>query len=182
MAIRDAGAPENSFPTIVASGPNAAHPHHDPTDRVLRRGDLVIVDLGACVEGYCSDMTRTLSVGAARGKAKEVFEAVFEAQRAQLRAVRANRALAGLDKVGRDVLAEYGFERYFCHSTGHGLGLEVHEPPRVSPSAPGRTSAGMVITIEPGVYIPGLGGARLEDDVVVRPGRGAILTRAPRVW
>ncbi len=179
-AIRSGDVVENSFPTIVASGPHSAHPHHDATNRVLRKGDLVITDLGACYEGYCSDMTRTWIVGEGRGTAADILDAVHQAQKAQLRQVRANRSLRAIDALGREVLAEFGMDRYFCHSTGHGLGLEVHESPRVSPLAEGKTRDRMVITIEPGVYIPKVGGARVEDDVLVRRDRGLVFNRSPK--
>ena len=175
-AMRRAGSDGVAFETIVASGPNGAHPHHVPGDRVLTTGDLVVVDFGATVDGYASDCTRTVALGAAGDRLLEAYEVVRRAQLAGVDAVRAGIACRDVDAVSRDIISDAGFGEYFGHSLGHGVGLDVHEAPAVSGRSTSTLSDGDVITIEPGIYLPGLGGIRIEDTVAVTGGGGRSLT------
>jgi len=155
-----------SFETIVAFGANASRPHHSSSKRKLKKNDTVLIDLGARVEGYCCDMTRCFFVGKPGKLFQKVYKAVQQAQRAALEKVKAGVELKAVDEAARKVIRDHGFEPH-GHGTGHGLGLEVHELPIVGPKSTGRLQAGDVITIEPGVYIPGKLGVRIEDDVLV---------------
>ncbi|CAB49788.1 aminopeptidase P family protein [Pyrococcus abyssi] len=168
-----------SFSPIVASGENSANPHHEPGERKIRKGDIVILDYGARWRGYCSDITRTIAVGRPDEKLIEVYEIVKEAQEKAYRAVREGIKAKEVDKVAREVISEAGYGEYFTHRTGHGLGLDVHEEPYIGPDGEVTLENGMTFTIEPGIYIPGLGGVRIEDDVVVE-GKGKRLTKAGR--
>jgi len=174
--MRRLGAEKPSFETIVAAGERSALPHAQPTAERLSEGGLVMVDMGAFHQGYASDMTRTLFVGKPGAKVKRTYRAVLEAQLAAIDAVKPGRATAAVDRAARRVLAGYGLERAFVHSTGHGLGLEIHEPPRLGRRDKRRLEAGMAITIEPGVYLEGWGGIRIEDTVVVTPSGCEVLT------
>lgn len=180
-AMRERGSERVSFPTIVASGPNSARPHHHPTDRPLGDGDLVVIDFGATVNGYGSDMTRTVLIGARPTPPQQaLYDAVMEAQQAGVAAVRAGVAQIEVDRACRGSLERRGFGEYFGHGTGHGLGLEIHEQPILSPRSEGILSAGLIVTIEPGAYITGLGGVRIEDTVVVTDGGCDIITHCPK--
>jgi Xaa-Pro aminopeptidase len=141
---------------------------------------LVVLDLGAILGHYCSDITRTVYVGTAPKRIREWYKAVLEAQTAAIAAVRSGVTCGEVDAAARTTLAGYRLDRYFVHSTGHGLGLEVHEDPRVARGQKARLGPGTVVTIEPGVYVPGVGGIRIEDDVAVHEDRSEILTRSPR--
>jgi Xaa-Pro aminopeptidase len=174
--MRRLGAEKPSFETIVAAGERSALPHAQPTAARLREGGLVVVDMGAFHQGYASDMTRMLFVGKPGAKVKRVYRAVLEAQLAAIDEVKAGRPTAAVDRAARRVLAGYGLERAFVHSTGHGLGLEIHEPPRLGKRDKRRLEAGMAVTIEPGVYLEGWGGIRIEDTVVVTPSGCEVLT------
>jgi Xaa-Pro aminopeptidase len=174
--MRRRGAESQAFETIVAAGARSALPHARPTAARLAAGDLVIVDMGAFQDGYASDMTRMLHVGPAGAKAKRLYQAVLEAQQAALAAVRPGVTAAHVDGVARRVLKARKLDRAFVHSTGHGLGLEIHEPPRVGKREKTRLEAGMAITIEPGVYLEGFGGVRIEDTVVVTRSGCEVLT------
>jgi Xaa-Pro aminopeptidase len=178
--MKKRGASGASFETIVASGPRGALPHARPTPKKLRKNELVVLDLGAILGHYCSDMTRTVHVGRASKRVREWYRSVQEAQEAAVAAVRAGVTCGEVDAAAREVLKKNGLEQYFVHSTGHGLGLEVHEEPRVARRQTVRLEAGNVITIEPGVYVEGVGGIRIEDDVVVQAGRNEVLTRVKR--
>ncbi|CAN5808392.1 Xaa-Pro peptidase family protein [soil metagenome] len=180
-AMRDAGFERPAFETIVASGPNGALPHARPTGRVVGEGDGVLLDFGGVYGGYCVDLTRTLHIGPMPATFRRLFEAVREAQAAAIAAVRADVLPADVDGAARRVLEAHGFGSAFGHGTGHGLGLEVHEEPRVSPQAPvgEPLRAGMVITIEPGAYVAGVGGVRIEDDVLVTEAGCELLTQVP---
>ncbi len=181
VAMRGEGADGPSFETIVASGPNGAKPHHTPTARRIEPGELVVVDFGAQVEGYCSDMTRTLCVGEpASPTARRMVEVVAESQRAGVAAVTAGASASGVDDVCRGVIAEAGWADAFLHSTGHGVGLEIHEAPRVSSTSTDTLEAGYVVTVEPGVYLSDQGGVRIEDTVVVTADGCDTLTNAPK--
>ncbi|AEK72801.1 X-pro aminopeptidase [Thermococcus sp. 4557] len=169
-----------SFEPIVAGGENAANPHHAPGDRRLRKGDMVILDYGAKWKGYCSDITRTIAIGRPDERLVEIYEVVKEAQERAYRAVREGVLAREVDKAARETIAKAGYGEYFTHRTGHGLGLDVHEEPYIGPDGNVALENGMTFTIEPGIYVPGLGGVRIEDDVVVHDGRGKRLTRAER--
>jgi Xaa-Pro aminopeptidase len=174
--MRRLGAEKPSFETIVAGGERSALPHAQPTAARFETGQLIVVDMGALQEGYCSDMTRMLFLGTPGAKVKRTYKAVLEAQLAGIDAVRAGARTAAVDAAARKVLLGYGLEQAFVHSTGHGLGLEIHEPPRLGKRDKGRLKAGMAITIEPGVYIEGFGGIRIEDTVLVTDKGCEILT------
>ena len=175
------GADGPSFETIVASGSNGAKPHHHPTSRRIEPGELVVVDFGARVDGYCSDMTRTFCVGEpASGTARRMVEVVADSQRAGVAAVAAGVGARAVDDACRSVIAEAGWADAFLHSTGHGVGLEIHEAPRVASTSTDTLEAGYVVTVEPGVYLPDHGGVRIEDTVVVTAGGCRPLTNAPK--
>jgi Xaa-Pro aminopeptidase len=174
--MRRLGAERPAFETIVASGKRSALPHAQPTSAPLKPGALVVVDMGAVESGYSSDMTRMLFLGSPGPKVRRTYRAVLEAQMAAIQAVRPGVSTARVDREARLVLRSYGLDRAFVHSTGHGLGLEIHEPPRIGKRDKGRLQAGMAITIEPGVYLEGFGGIRIEDTVVVTPTGCEILT------
>jgi Xaa-Pro aminopeptidase len=183
-AIRDAGFDRIAFETIAASGPNAALPHHRAGNRRLERGDLVVLDFGGVLDGYCCDLTRTVVVGSPAPDARRIYEAVRDAQAAAMAAVRPGIPAPHVDEAARTVLESRGLGHAFGHGTGHGLGLEVHEEPRVGRPRPGVAptvlAPGMVFTIEPGAYLPGFGGVRIEDDIVVTENGCEILTSVPR--
>jgi Xaa-Pro aminopeptidase len=163
------GAEKMAFDPIVASGPNAARPHARPTDRVLEKGDLVVIDMGAVLDGYASDMTRTVAIGEPSAAARTGYDVVLRAQRRALEAARAGLKGKDLDAVARDIIEEAGLGDFFSHGLGHGIGLEVHEWPRVSYSVDDPLPHGACVTIEPGVYVPEEGyGVRIEDIVVLR--------------
>jgi Xaa-Pro aminopeptidase len=173
--IRNLGA-KVSFETIVAFGPNAARPHHSSGKRKLRKNDSILVDFGAKVEGYCCDMTRCFPVGKPGRLFEKAYQAVRQAQSAAIAKVKAGVSLKAVDEAARKVIRELGFEPH-GHGTGHGLGLEVHELPIVGQDSKGKLQAGDVITIEPGIYIPGKLGVRIEDDVLVTKTGCKILSR-----
>jgi Xaa-Pro aminopeptidase len=178
--MRKRGASGPAFETIVAFGDRSALPHARPTAKRLRKNELVVLDLGAILAHYCSDITRTVYVGKAPGRVKQWYRAVLEAQIAAIAAVRAGASCGDVDAAARQVLAGYKLDRLFTHSTGHGLGLEVHEDPRVARGQKTRLEPGFVVTIEPGVYMAGVGGIRIEDDVAVHSRETEVLTRIPR--
>jgi len=178
--MRKRGAEGPCFETIVASGERAALPHGRATSKRLKEKELVVLDLGVILRGYCSDLTRTVHVGRASAEVRRWYKAVLEAQRAGRRAVRAGVEVAQVDEAVRSVLRRDGLERFFIHSAGHGLGLEVHERPSLGRNQKAVLKAGSVVTIEPGVYFPGRGGIRIEDDVLVLEAGSETLTSAPR--
>jgi Xaa-Pro aminopeptidase len=179
--MRRQGATGPSFDTIVAAGPNGAKPHHRPSDRRIEEGELVVVDFGAVVDGYCSDMTRTLCVGEpATDTARRMVEVVAESQRAGVAAVRAGVEAKDVDEACRSLIAGAGWADAFVHSTGHGVGLEVHEAPRVSSASGDTLASGYVVTVEPGVYLSEHGGVRIEDTVVVTDDGCRVLTNASK--
>jgi Xaa-Pro aminopeptidase len=178
--MRKGGASGPAFESIVAFGERSALPHARPTAKRLKKNELVVLDLGAILAHYCSDITRTVFVGRAPARIKRWYAAVLEAQTAAVASVRAGVACGDVDAAARQVLARHQLDRYFTHSTGHGLGLEVHEDPRLARGQQARLEAGFVVTIEPGVYIPGVGGIRIEDDVAVYPENTEVLTRVQR--
>ena len=178
--MRRAGADGVAFDSVVASGPRSALPHGRATDRVMARGDLVTLDFGALCGGYCSDCTRTIVLGRADDRQRQVYDIVLDAQRHALAMMRPGMPCRAVDEGARSVIAAAGFGEAFGHSLGHGLGLEVHEGPRLSPQEDAVLEPGMVVTVEPGIYLPGWGGVRIEDDVVVTAEGCRILTRAPK--
>jgi Xaa-Pro aminopeptidase len=175
-AARWAGAEEMSFPTIIASGARSALPHGRATEQVIASGGFVVCDFGVILAGYCSDQTRTVWVGKPNAGAREAYEGVKEAQLAAIAAVRPGVSVSEVDAAARKVLRKAGFGRYFTHSTGHGVGLEIHEGPRVAAGQNEVLQPGMVITIEPGVYFPGKWGVRIEDMVAVNATGCEVLT------
>ncbi len=172
---------EPAFKPIVAAGPDAAIPHHVSTKRRIARGELVIIDVGARVRCYCSDITRTFVVGSPSSEAKDLYYAVVEAQKEALKKVRIGEKCQEADMAARKVLHEYGVEKYFIHGLGHGLGIEYHEKPSLSPESEDSFIKGDVVTVEPGIYIPDRLGIRIEDDVAVTDEGPQILTRFPQV-
>jgi Xaa-Pro aminopeptidase len=174
--MRRLGADGSAFETIVASGERTALPHARPTDHPLRADELLLIDMGANVAGYTSDMTRTFAIGKLDSKKRRMHRAVLESQLAAIQAVKPGVTCAHVDGVARKVLRSFGMDKLFVHSTGHGLGLEIHERPRIGRKEAMKLETGMVITIEPGVYQEGLGGVRIEDTVVVTPSGSRVLT------
>jgi Xaa-Pro aminopeptidase len=175
------GADRPAFETIVASGPNGAIPHHAPTDRPLRRGELVTIDFGALYGGYHADMTRTVAVGEPAGWQRDIYDLVAEAQRAGIEAVEVGAEAGAVDAAARDLIEAAGHSAHFQHGLGHGVGLEIHEAPMLGYGRTGKLADRVPVTVEPGVYLPGKGGVRIEDVVVVTAGGGArILTSTTR--
>lgn len=176
-ALRRRGSEWHPFPTIVASGPRAALPHARTSERTLGRGEWLLLDFGAQVDGYCADLTRTVVVGArADERQRAVYDTVQRAQRRALDHMRAGMTGRDADALAREVITQRGHGEAFGHSLGHGLGLEVHEAPRLSPTAEAALPAGAVVTVEPGIYLPGWGGVRLEDDVHLAPSGPELLS------
>lgn len=168
--MADHGADAPAFPTIVASGPHSAIPHHSPGDRRVEDGDFLKIDFGACYRGYHSDMTRTFVIGNEPADWQvEVYDVVFAAQKAGREALAPGAETAAVHKAAKDVIDAAGYGEYFPHGLGHGVGLEIHEDPRMGPTTDGKLDACMPVTVEPGVYLPGRGGVRIEDTLVVRP-------------
>jgi Xaa-Pro aminopeptidase len=174
--MRRFGGEKAAFESIVATGERSALPHARPTGRAIAKGALLLIDMGTCQDGYMSDMTRVLSLGRPSPRLRKMYKAVAEAQLAAIDAVRPGVTAGDVDRKARRVLESHGLGKTFVHSTGHGLGLEIHEPPRIGRKDPTRLEAGMAITIEPGAYIEGFGGIRIEDTVVVTPSGCEILT------
>ncbi|NJE00784.1 Xaa-Pro dipeptidase PepQ [Thermococcus sp. JdF3] len=174
------GAEKPAFDTIIASGWRAALPHGLASDKRIEKGDLVVIDEGALYRHYHSDTTRTIVVGSPNEKQKDIYYAVLEAQRKGVEAARPGMTAKELDTLVRDVIKEYGYGDYFIHSTGHGVGLEIHEWPRVSQLDETVLKPGMVITIEPGIYLPKFGGVRIEDTILITENGAERLTRTER--
>jgi Xaa-Pro aminopeptidase len=187
-AMKLQGASGPSFETIVASGPRSAWPHARPTPKLLRKNELVVLDQGAILRDYCSDMTRTVFLGRSAvraragvpGKVRSLYAAVLEAQQAAIAAIRPGVSAATVDAAARKVFKRLRLDRYFTHSTGHGLGLEIHEMPRLGRAEETLLVEGMVVTVEPGVYIERLGGIRIEDEVLITSRGAEVLTSASR--
>jgi Xaa-Pro aminopeptidase len=183
-ALREAGYERTAFDTIVASGPHSAMPHYRAGTRTLAPGDLVVLDFGGVLDGYCCDLTRTVSIGPPSREARRVYDAVRDAHAAAVAAVRPGIDASAVDAAARDLLRDRGLGEAFGHGTGHGLGLVVHDEPRIGkPRAdvpPITLVSGMVFTIEPGAYLPGFGGVRIEDDVLVTENGCELLTSLPR--
>ena len=180
MTMRRLGATRPSFETIVASGPNGARPHARPSTRRIEQGDLVVLDFGAVVDGYCSDMTRTVAVGSVSPTARRMLEVVTRAQAEGVAAVRPGIAAREVDAVCRSIIDEAGWSEAFSHGTGHGVGLDIHEAPGVGSTSDATLVIGDVVTVEPGVYLPEHGGVRVEDTVVVTAEGCRPLTHSPK--
>ncbi len=174
--IREQGADEAAFPPIVASGPNSALPHAIPTNRALEEREPIILDVGAKLEGYCSDMTRTVFLGEPSEDFKEIYATVREAQISALRSVKPGMETTEADSIARDHILKAGYGDFFGHSLGHGIGLAPHETPAVGPLKPKALREGMVFTVEPGIYIPGKGGVRLEEMVILEKDGAELIT------
>ena len=171
------GATGAAFPTICAEGKNAALPHAKPGRRKVRKGSAILFDWGARWGGYCSDLTRMVFVGSIPDPMGEVYAVVLEAQRRAIADIRPGRRMCDVDAVARDAIADAGYGDKFGHGLGHGLGLDVHEAPSLSWRCSDKLKAGMLVTVEPGIYLPGVGGVRIEDDVLVTPGGRRVLSR-----
>lgn len=178
--MRVLGAERPSFDTIVASGPNSAKPHHSAGDRVISQGDLVTIDFGMHRLGFNSDMTRTFAIGSIGSLEREIYEVTLEAQRAGVKAAVPGTELIDVDKACRDVIEQAGYGEYFVHSTGHGIGLDVHEAPSAARTGTGRLAEGMTLTIEPGIYIPGKAGVRIEDTLIITASAPKVITEYAR--
>lgn len=180
VEIFRAGGDGIAFDPLVVAGPNAASPHLGPSDRPIGRGETIIIDCGAVVNGYASDITRTVVLGGLPEEFFEVYQIVAAANRAGRAAVRSGVAAQAVDQAARDVIEDAGYGDYFIHRTGHGIGLEVHEPPYIVAGNREPLQPGMTFTVEPGIYLPGRGGVRIEDDVVVTEDGGESLTTFTR--
>lgn len=178
--IRENGGEGVSFELIVAAGPNGAKPHHHPTDRPIGRGEPVVMDLGAIAGGYCSDLTRTVCMGEPDSTFEKIYDIVLGAQLAAIATVGVGMTGEQADGLARKVILEAGYGDNFGHGLGHGVGLEIHEHPRLGKASSDVLKDGMVVTIEPGIYLTGWGGVRIEDMVVLENGRARVLTRAPK--
>jgi Xaa-Pro aminopeptidase len=178
--MRRKGASGESFEAIVASGPRSALPHARPTTRRIGKNELVVLDLGAILRRYCSDLTRTVHVGKASARVRRWYRSVLDAQAAAREALRPGVTCSAVDAAARTLLQHQGLGRYFVHSTGHGIGLEIHEDPRIARDQKTLLETGNVVTLEPGVYVEGVGGIRIEDDALVTPRGAEILTTAAR--
>jgi Xaa-Pro dipeptidase len=179
-AMREAGSEGPSFTTIVASGPNSANPHYTTADRRLQPGDLIVLDGGARIGGYVSDITRTVALGEPSAEARQIYETVLAANRAGVAASKPGASGAEIDGAARRVIEAAGYGPYFIHRTGHGLGMEIHEPPYIHATSTAPLQAGTTFTIEPGVYLAGVGGVRIEDDVVLTEQGAECLTSFER--
>ena len=174
------GAEGNAFSTIIASGENGSLPHAIPGSRVLQKGDMITMDFGAKVDGYCSDMTRTVALGKPSEEMKRVYDTVLEAQMTCVDALAAGKNCFEIDKLARDLIDSRGYAGRFGHGLGHAVGIDIHEEPRLSPRCREDLRAGVVMTVEPGIYLPGVGGVRIEDTCLVREGDGVPLTTADK--
>lgn len=180
MEMRAAGASGNSFTTIVASGPNGALPHARPTERTISAGDLVVIDFGCVVDGYCSDMTRSVGIGEISAEQTRMLEVIKEANAAGVAAIAAGQTTAAVDRAARSIVEDAGWGEAFVHGTGHGVGLDIHEAPRVSSASEEVLALGEVVTVEPGVYLPALGGVRTEDLLVVTNEGCRAMSKSPK--
>jgi Xaa-Pro aminopeptidase len=178
--MRKNGATSSSFDIIVASGYRSALPHGVATDKVIEKGEFVTLDFGAYYKGYCSDITRTVAVGEVGDELKKIYQIVLEAQLRGMAGIKPGMTGREADALTRDYITEQGYGEYFGHSTGHGLGMEVHEGPALSVRSDTVLEPGMVVTVEPGIYIAGLGGVRIEDDTVVTKDGNESLTYSPK--
>lgn len=179
-SMRRKGADGVAFKIIMASGPRSSLPHGVASSRIMREGDLVTLDFGAVYRGYHSDITRTLVLGRPEQRQKEIYYIVLEAQMKAIAALRAGVKASDVDRAAREIIEHRGYGERFGHSTGHGLGLNIHENPRLSSKDDTTLQTGMVVTVEPGIYLPDWGGVRIEDTVLVEEGGCRVLTRSPK--
>lgn len=180
--MREGGAQAMAFPTIVASGPNSALPHAVPGDRAFKTGEPILFDWGAKLDGYCSDTTRTVVLGQPDATFKKVYQTVLDAQQKAMDAIKTGANTAAVDRLARSHIENAGFTGRFGHGLGHGTGLAVHEAPRLSPIRNTRLEEGMIVTVEPGIYLPDWGGIRIENQVVVRDDGPEVLTQLNRCY
>ncbi|MFB6465852.1 M24 family metallopeptidase [Cytobacillus sp. Hz8] len=178
--MRKAGATSSSFDTIVASGYRSALPHGVASEKVIEKGDFVTLDYGAYYKGYASDITRTIAVSEPDEKLKEIYQIVFDAQAKGIEGIKPGISGKAADALTRDYISAKGYGEYFGHSTGHGIGLEIHEGPALSMKSDIILEPGMIVTIEPGIYIPGLGGVRIEDDTIITNDHNELLTHSAK--
>lgn len=176
--MRELGAEGPSFDTIIASGPNAALPHHHPTDKQIQKGESIVIDMGAKYEGYCSDLSRTVIIGKPDAQFRKIYDIVLGAQLTAIAAVNDTMTGGDCDALARKVIEDAGYGPQFGHGTGHGVGLEIHENPRVSKNSKSKLEDGMFFTVEPGIYIEGWGGVRIEDIVKMENGKAVDLSHA----
>lgn len=180
--VRAAGCDSMAFSTLIQSGPNSAIPHGSVTDRAVREGDFLLIDFGGRYNGYPADITRTFVIGQPTDEMRRIHETVLAANRAAIAAIKPGVSCGAVDKAARDVIEAAGYGAYFTHRLGHGLGIEVHELPQMASLVEDELQAGMVFTVEPGIYVPGVGGVRIEDNVVVIPDGAEVLTSFPHGW
>lgn len=178
--MRAAGATSSSFDTIVASGQRSALPHGVASDKIIEKGDMITLDYGAYYKGYVSDITRTIALGEPDPKLKEIYTIVYKAQMRGVEGIKPGMTGKEADALTRDYITEKGYGEYFGHSTGHGIGLEVHEGPALSFRSDLKLLPGMIVTVEPGIYIPGLGGVRIEDDIMITKDHNELLTHSTK--
>lgn len=174
------GASDKSFDTIIASGKRASLPHGTATDKVIEQNDVVVMDYGVIYEGYCSDITRTVFIGSKNDELVRVYNIVLEAQMAAINSIKAEVSGVNVDETSRNIISNYGYGEYFGHSLGHGIGIEVHESATLSPKSDIILKQNMITTVEPGIYIPGLGGVRIEDMVLIKQDGVELLTNASK--
>jgi len=177
--MRKSGSDGVAFDTLLSSGPNSAFPHGGCGDRKIKEGDFVVVDIGAKCEGYCADLTRTFIVGKPSPKQSEIYQTIAMAQNMALKKIRAGSEAKDVDRVAREQIEKVGYGEYFVHNLGHGVGLDIHEPPTLGSTSKDILVSGNVVTVEPGIYIPGFGGVRIEDTVLVLEEGARKLTEAP---
>ncbi|MGE7886576.1 M24 family metallopeptidase [Bacillus cereus] len=178
--MRKKGATSSSFQIIVASGVRSSLPHGVASNKLIERGDIVTLDFGALYNGYCSDLTRTVAIGEPSEEFKKIYNVVLEALKRGTKAIKPGETAKNIDDVTRNYITEHGYGQYFGHSTGHGLGLEIHEPLRLSQESKVTLEEGMVVTVEPGIYIPNWGGCRIEDDIVITKNGYEVITTSNR--
>lgn len=178
--MKKLGSEKDSFDTIVASGINASRPHHSPTEKLLQKGEFVTIDFGAMYKGYHGDVTRTVCLGKADEKQREIYAIVLQAQEEALKVIKPGITGKAVDAVAREIIQNHGYGEYFGHGLGHGLSLEIHAEPRLSPTYDKALFANQVVTVEPGIYIPGWSGVRIEDDVIITENGIDNLTKAPK--
>ncbi|PFF10875.1 aminopeptidase [Bacillus cereus] len=178
--MRKKGAASSSFQIIVASGVRSSLPHGVASNKIIERGDIVTLDFGALYDGYCSDITRTVVIGEPSEEFKKIYNIVLESLKRGTEAIKPGETAKRIDDITRNYITEHGYGQYFGHSTGHGLGLEIHEPLRLSQESKATLEEGMVVTVEPGIYIPNWGGCRIEDDIVITKDGYEVITKSNR--
>ncbi|MFZ7758150.1 M24 family metallopeptidase [Bacillus thuringiensis] len=178
--MRKKGATSSSFQIIVASGVRSSLPHGVASNKIIERGDIVTLDFGALYNGYCSDITRTVAIGEPSEEFQKIYNVVREALKRGTEAIKPGETAKSIDDITRNYITEHGYGQYFGHSTGHGLGLEIHEPLRLSQESKATLQEGMVVTVEPGIYIPNWGGCRIEDDIVITKDGYDVITKSNR--